>query len=215
MRRMALLHRAEVRPTKLELLTAWLPGRSWYQGDDAAELVRVAAYRFDDPAGAVGIETLLVGAGAGPVHQVPLTYRDAPLPAADAWLIGTMEHSVLGTRWVYDACADPVYAAALADAVLAGTGQAEEYFDIDGHREVRAPSMDITSDPGGVDVPAVGTVRRVVDGSLTVIVTDTVELTLVRRPDPVTAGTPTGAAAATLIGAWEGTSTPLAYASVR
>src|SRR5262249_43716375 len=31
-RRMALLHRAELHPTKRELLAAWLPGRRWYQG---------------------------------------------------------------------------------------------------------------------------------------------------------------------------------------
>lgn len=214
MPRMALLHRAEIRPTKLELLTAWLPSRGWYQGDAAAEVVRVAAYRFDDPAGEVGIETLLVRAGAGPVHQVPLTYRGAPLPSADAWLIGTMEHSALGTRWVYDACADPVYAAALAEAVLADTGQAEEYFEVDGHREVRAPSMEISSDPGGIDVPAVGAVRRVVDGTLAVIVTDTVELTLLRRPDAAAGGTPNGTVA-TLSGAWDGVSIPLAYAALR
>ena len=29
---MALLHQADLRPAKLELLTAWLPTRSWYQG---------------------------------------------------------------------------------------------------------------------------------------------------------------------------------------
>ncbi len=214
MPRMALLHRAEIRPTKLELLTAWLPSRGWYQGDAAAEVVRVAAYRFDDPAGEVGIETLLVRAGAGPVHQVPLTYRGAPLPSADAWLIGTVEHSVLGTRWVYDACADPVYAAALADAVLAGTGQAEEYFEVDGRREVRPPTMEITSDPGGIEVPAVGEVRRVEDGPLTLIVTDTVRLTLRRRPEAATEEAPTGTAA-TLTGAWDGARVPLAYAALR
>ncbi|MFG2064534.1 hypothetical protein ACGFIK_24295 [Micromonospora sp. NPDC048871] len=211
---MALLHRAHARPTRLELVAAWLPSRDWYQGDAAAELVRVAAYRFDDPAGEVGIETLLVRAGAGPVHQVPLTYRGAPLPGADAWLLGTMEHSVLGTRWIYDACADGVYAAALAEAVLAGSGQAEEYYEVDGHREVRPPSMEITSDPGGIQVPAVGEVRRVEDGALTLIVTDTVQLTLVRRPDAASGEAPTGTAA-TLTGAWDGARVPLAYASLR
>ncbi|WP_158566384.1 CG0192-related protein, partial [Micromonospora craterilacus] len=160
---MALLHRAEIHPTKLELLAAWLPGRDWYQGDTGAEVTRVAGYRFDDPAGEVGIETLLVRAGDGPVHQVPLTYRGAPLDGADAWLVGTIEHSVLGRRWVYDACGDPVYAAALASAVLAGTGQAEEYFEVDGRREVRPASMDIASDaPAGTHVPTVGAIRRVV-----------------------------------------------------
>ncbi|GIJ80445.1 CG0192-related protein [Micromonospora phaseoli] len=208
---MALLHRAELHPTKLELLAAWLPTREWYEGEADAEVVRVAAYRFDDPAGEVGIETLLVRAGDGPVHQVPLTYRGAPLEGADDRLVGTMEHSVLGRRWIYDAPGDPVYAAALAGAVLAGAGQATEYFEFDGGREVRPPSMDITSDaPAGALAPAAGAVRRVVDGDPTVIVTDTVELAVVRRP-----GTAPAAGDATLTGTWGEISAPLAYACLR
>ncbi|WBB90709.1 hypothetical protein [Verrucosispora sp. WMMC514] len=205
---MALLHRADIRPTKLELLAAWLPGRGWYVG--RAEVARVAAYRFDDPAGQVGIETLLVRGGDGPVHQVPLTYRGAPLDGADEWLVGTTEHSVLGRRWVYDAVGDPVYAAALAEAILAGTGQAEEYFEVDGRREVRPPSMGITSDTPAVDVPPVGAVRRVVDGDPTLIVTDTVELAVIRRPG--SAAAPVGA---TLTGTWDDARAPLAYAAPR
>ncbi|WP_341715778.1 hypothetical protein QQG74_17175 [Micromonospora sp. FIMYZ51] len=209
---MALLHRAEIRPTKLELLATWLPGRDWYQGDTDAQVARVAAYRFDDPAGEVGIETLLVRAGTGPVHQVPLTYRGAPLDGAEEWLVGTVEHSVLGTRWVYDACGDPVYAAALADAVLAGSGQAEEYFEVDGAREVRPASMDIHTDAAGtVEIPRLGAVRRVVDGDPTVIVTDAIELAVLRRLGR-TGSAPTGA---TLTGTWDGVTAPLAYASLR
>ncbi|MFV2104617.1 CG0192-related protein [Micromonospora sp. LOL_024] len=208
---MALLHRAELHPTKLELLAAWLPTRDWYDGEAGAKVVRVAAYRFDDPAGEVGIETLLVRAGDGPVYQVPLTYRGAPLEGADYRLLDTMEHSVLGRRWVYDAPGDPVYAAALADAVLAGAGQAIEYFEFDGGREVRPPSMDITSDASaGVPAPAFGPVRRVVDGDPTVIVTETVELAVLRRP-----GTVPASGDATLTGTWDDVSAPLAYAVVR
>jgi len=210
---MALLHRAELRPSKLELLAAWLPGQDWYQGSTAAELTRVAAYRFDDPDGAVGIETMLVQAGDGPIHQVPMTYRGAPLEGGDAWLIGTMDHSVLGPRWAYDACGDPVYVAALADALLAGTGQAEEFFEVDGRLERRDPSMSIAisgDQPG--NVPAVGPLRQVVAGDPTRIVTDSVELAVVRR-----LGDGGGLAGTTLTGTWEGQSTPLplAYASPR
>ncbi|MGH3742660.1 MAG: maltokinase N-terminal cap-like domain-containing protein, partial [Micromonosporaceae bacterium] len=67
---MALLHRATLHPTKLELLAGWLPGRRWFRGEAASEVVRVASYRFDDPAGEVGIETMLVRAADGPVLQV-------------------------------------------------------------------------------------------------------------------------------------------------
>src|SRR4051812_27246948 len=121
---MALLHRTTLRPTKLELLSVWLPTRHWFQGD--GEVVRVTGFRFDDPAGAVGVETMLVRCGDGPVHQVPLTYRGAPLAGGDDFLVGTAEHGALGSRWVYDACGDPVYAAALARAISTDGGQAEE-----------------------------------------------------------------------------------------
>jgi hypothetical protein len=212
-RRMALLHRAELHPTKLELLAAWLPGRPWYQGQDTSDIVRVAGYRFDDPAGAVGIETMLVKAGDGPIHQIPLTYRGAPLDGGDGWLVGTAEHSVLGRRWVYDACGDLVYAAALARAIFAGTGQAGEFFEVDGRREYREPTMAITSnDAQHASVPVVGLLRRVVDDDPTLIVTDSVELAVVRR---LHGGN--GLAGARLTGAWNGQPIPLplAYASVR
>jgi len=210
---MALLHRAELRPSKLDLLAAWLPGRSWFAGTVGAAVTRVGAYRFDDPAGEVGIETLLVRAGDGPVLQVPLTYRGAPLAGADGWLVGTTEHSVLGPRWVYDACADPVYPPALAAAVLAGAGQAEEYFEVDGRRDVRAPSMTLTgSRVDGAELPAVGAPREVVDGEPTLIRADPVELAVVRRPVP--AEVPSDAC---LTGAWAGqpAAVLLAYAVPR
>jgi hypothetical protein len=47
---------------------------------------------------------------------------------------------VLGPRWVYDACADPVYAAVLAGAILGGTRQAEELVEVDGRLEHREPT---------------------------------------------------------------------------
>jgi hypothetical protein len=210
---MALLHRATLRPTKLELLTTWLPDRPWYQGPAGVEVVSRGAYRFDDPDGEVGIETILVAAADGPVHQVPLTYRAAPLDDAEEWLVGTMEHSALGRRWVYDACADPVYAAALTHAVLSGAGQAEQYFEVDGRREVRPPAVTIDVDGGGGDVPEVGAVRRVVDEDDTVIVTDTVELVVVRRP----VAEASDARGAILRGSWDGqpTTVPLAYVRTR
>jgi hypothetical protein len=211
---MALLHQADLFPTKLELLAAWLPGRPWYRGHAGADIARVAAFRFDDPAGAVGIETMLVGAGDGVIYQVPLTYRGAPMPGGDGWLVGTTDHSVLGQRWVYDACADPVYAAALARAILAGSGQAEEFFQVDGRLERREPSMTIAG--GGqdadADIPAIGLVRRVVDDDPTIIVTDPVELAVVRCLKGSTS-----LPGATLTGTWSGqpTRVPLAYAAAR
>ena len=203
---MALIHQATLRPTKLELLADWLPGRGWYSGP-AGEVTRVATFRFDDPAGEVGIETMLVQVGDGPVYQVPLTYRAAPLAGGDDRLLGTSEHSVLGKRWIYDGTADQVYAATLASAILRNTGQAEQFMQVDDRLEPREPSMTIASDAtASTVVPAVGAVERVVDGELTVVVTDTVELTVLRRLGAGLAGT-------VLSGTWPGQATPLPLAS--
>jgi hypothetical protein len=177
----------------------------------------VAAYRFDDPAGAVGIETLLVRAGDGPLLQVPLTYRDAPLDGHDKWLVGTTDHSVLGQRWVYDACGDPVYASALADTILTGGGQAEEFIEIDGRLEHRESSTSVRGGGAeGTDVPTIKALVRVDDGDPTVILTDSVELTVARILD-ATSGRPgqAGAEQLTLTGIWSGQGAPLLLAHAR
>ncbi|WP_082220828.1 1,4-alpha-glucan branching protein GlgB [Luteipulveratus halotolerans] len=127
---MALVHPdATIVPSKLELLTAWIGKQRWYTGKGRRpELRRMSAFRWDDPDGEVGIETLIVVDEAGPVtvtYQVPLTYRATPLVGADAALIGTTEHSVLGPRYVYDACHDPVYATALLSTIISAGSEAE------------------------------------------------------------------------------------------
>ncbi|GIF46146.1 hypothetical protein DFJ67_6206 [Asanoa ferruginea] len=196
---MALLHRADLRPTKLELISGWLPGRRWHQAA-AGDLDRVAAFRFDDPAGSVGIETMLVRYGDGPVHHVPLTYRDAPLPGCDAWLVGTTEHSVLGKRWVYDAAGDPVYLSAVAGAIIAGTGGAEEFVDVDGKGtlEQREPLMTArgTGVPGST-APGVESIRRIEEhGDHTMVQFGSLRIVIVRR---ITDG---DLPAAALVGRW-------------
>ena len=145
---MALLHDATLVPSKRELIAAWLPRQPWAAG--LPELSPIGSFRIDDPAGEVGIEGILFGSadGATVVH-VPLTYRSAPLEGAEEHLLGTSEHSVLGTRWVYDAPADPVYVAALTDTITsAGTG-AEEYFERDGEKVVREPAVAVAGSGGG------------------------------------------------------------------
>lgn len=112
---------ASITPTKLELLEAWMGSQRWYAAKGRRpRLRRLASWRLDDPAGEVGIETIIVADEAGDepvVYQVPLTYRGEPLGSADHALVGTTEHSVLGRRWVYDAPHDPVYAAQLLELV--------------------------------------------------------------------------------------------------
>lgn len=99
---MAIIYRAELHPTKTEILHDLLESRSW---GEAGELELLGAYRFDDPDGEVGIECHLVRVGETTYH-LPLTYRGAPLESAEDALIGTMQHSVLGERFVYDGLGD-------------------------------------------------------------------------------------------------------------
>ena len=108
-------------PTKLELLAGWLPQQPWYRATgEPPTLTRAGGFRLDDPAGEVGIEFLLVGDGAETTYLVPMTYRAAPLDGADDALIGTSEHGVLGTRWIYDAAYDPVAVTQLLDFLCGG-----------------------------------------------------------------------------------------------
>jgi hypothetical protein len=203
---MALLHRASISPTKLELVAGWLPGQPWYPGTTApADLERVAACRFDDPAGEVGVEIFLSRAGDGRLVHTPMTYRPAPLDGAEPWLIGTTEHSVLGRRWVYDAVADPVYVAALADAIRTGGGEAEEYFEEDGVRQMRPPLMSVRGSGAGAPAQA-GALVTVEAGDPTVIVTDALRLAVHRLPEG------RAATGATLTGTWPGRDEPLVLA---
>lgn len=94
-------------PSKRELVIDWLARQEWFSGDPSV-IEQVAAFRFVDPDGEVGIETLLFSAGAH-VFQIPQTYRGAPIDDDVEGLIGVLEHSALGTRYVYDAMTDPVY----------------------------------------------------------------------------------------------------------
>ncbi|MET9962313.1 1,4-alpha-glucan branching protein [Streptomyces sp. NPDC006326] len=120
---MAVIHHTTLSPTKLELLTSWLPGRSWYRETGSEpRLGRAGGFRLDDPKGEVGIEFMAVTDESGPepvTYHVPLTYRGAPLEGAEGALVGTSEHGVLGRRWIYDGTHDPVLLAQLA-ALLQG-----------------------------------------------------------------------------------------------
>lgn len=204
---MALLHRATIRPTKAELLADWVPGQPW--GVPAFDVV--GAYRFDDPAGQVGIETHVLSTADGQLLQVPLTYRDAPLDGADPFLICTMEHSVLGQRWIYDATGDPVYAAVLASVLLAGVAQAEEL--VEGADAPREPSVRVTgSGSGSADLPPIREVRATSDATTTVLeLSGALRIVLRRRLDrDGTAAT----GASTLTGTWAGLGSPVLLAHV-
>jgi hypothetical protein len=114
------------------------------------------------------------------VLQVPMTFRGAPLAGAGRHLIGTMEHSVLGRRWVYDGCGDPVYAATLLATMLTGGTEAPEFVDVDGVPTRREPLTRVRGSGSAALTPAVRTVTRVGPGDPTVITTEAGDLA-VRR----------------------------------
>jgi hypothetical protein len=121
---MSLIHRTTLTPTKLELLTDWLPRQPWYTGAGRPELSKAGGFRLDDPLGAVGVEFMVVTDQDGAAYHVPMAYRDAPLPGAEDALIGTAQHGVLGRRWVYDGAHDPVVVAQLV-ALMRGEAEAQ------------------------------------------------------------------------------------------
>lgn len=205
---MALLHAAQIRPSKLELIRTWAPTQPWFVGGD--DLAVVGAYRFDDPDGEVGMETILVQAPGGPVLQIPLTYRAERLAGADEWLITTMEHSVLGTRWVYDACGDPVYVAALATTILGGGNQAILERDVDGVREQIESTAQVKGSGTTAEVGSVGLVDVHDQGASTLVVTSVADIEVLRIIDDSWA-----VVGNTLTGTWDQRGEPALLAVAR
>ena len=124
---MAIIHNTTLTPGKLDLLRDWLPGQPWFAGSGSPELSKAGGFRLDDPAGDVGIEFMIAADSAAerPLYYLaPLTYRGRPLSGAEAALIGTAEHGVLGRRWVYDGGHDFVMVAQLL-ALIQGSVQAQ------------------------------------------------------------------------------------------
>ncbi|GAA2123102.1 CG0192-related protein [Nocardioides bigeumensis] len=168
---MAIVHPdADITPSKQELLAAWLPTRPWWPGGDpGAEVETAGSFRFDDPDGEVGVETILVRAG-GDIVQAPLTYRGAPLEGADEHLITTMEHTVLGRRWIYDGCGDPVWASVTAAVVLTGGSEASLEVSSDGEtKEFPSRTSAKGSGTAGAPVAETGTPCPRDEGATTVV----------------------------------------------
>jgi hypothetical protein len=191
---MGLVHyTATLAPTKQELAEAWLRSRAWAPG---GPIEKVAEYRFDDPEGEVGVETIVWRTGDGSLLQVPFSYRSEPLGGAEDFLVGTSDHSVLGKRWVYDGCADPVWAAMMSATVLTGGTQAQMVIERDGELVDVPPRMQVRgSGSAGAEVPAVSTVSSVRDdGPVTTVTAGPVTIAL-----PRVLGTPVSGDA-TLVG---------------
>lgn len=205
---MAIYHRATLTPTKLEAVAGWIPAQPWGPAGDAAIEI-VGAYRFDDPNGQVGIEVHLATDGDA-LYHVPLTYRDAPLLGADASLVCEMEHSALGTRWVYDGLGDPLFLTMLAAVAMTGQGQAVGMVELDGRMYVAPTNVRLH---GGGWTPE----RVALDGFATdapssaspVCSNDRFDLIVHRRP-VVAAPPPIG-----LTATWDEQPDPVVLAEVR
>lgn len=187
---MAIFHVATNTPPKSELIADWIHLQSW--GPDAAGPVEMlGGFHLDDPDGEVGMQVFVVGAGDG-WFQVPLTYRATPMPDGDAALIGEMEHSVLGPRFVYDGLADERFVTVLAGVAASGYGQALGFAEHDG-RWYSVPDELIVrghgSVPGRLAVDGFAPVdetpsqvpNTVGSGGVEVLVNDRIELTVYRQ----------------------------------
>ncbi len=199
---MALMYKTTMSPSKLELVAGWLPRQPWFVGDVSA-LRNLGGYRFDDPAGEVGLEGVLVTAGDETVYHVPMTYRAAPLEDGESFLIGTSEHGVLGTRWISDAAGDPVYRAVMAAVMATGGRGADEFVaDAEGNPIPRVPLVPVHG-TGTVNnsVPDLSEATVETLGARTHIEDDLAVLELVRVVDPSLQARSDQFA---LVGTWEG-----------
>lgn len=199
---MAILYNVELSPGKIELVEEWLPKQPWAAVEPGTKLSRVSSFRFDDPAGEVGVEFHLVkvadddGAaeGAGTIYQVPVTYRGAPLAGAEDDLITEMDHPVLGHRWVYDGAADPVCVLETLRAIVTGGRSVDEFFQTDSGLEQNTdvaeawgtsePNLTIGDLPQGKDADQVQVKVENV-GDLTLAVFGEVKLGFLRVLSPV------------------------------
>lgn len=89
------IQQATITPTKSELANKWL-----------GHYRELGSYRFVDPQDEVGIEVLVGYDLDDRLVQLPVTYRSEELDPTHT--LATMEHSVLGTRYVSNALGDPV-----------------------------------------------------------------------------------------------------------
>ncbi|MDO5740239.1 MAG: 1,4-alpha-glucan branching protein GlgB [Ornithinimicrobium sp.] len=109
-----------------DFLPRWIAAQRWYRGkssNTAAPALRtLASVRWEDPFGEVGMEVHILVDESGPapvVYQVPLTYRAEPVDFLADALVATAAHSELGTRYIYDATHDPVFAQTLLQHMYA------------------------------------------------------------------------------------------------
>jgi Maltokinase N-terminal cap domain len=205
---MAIFHRATISPTKEGLIAEWAPTQPWGPPGDVPIAV-IGSYRFDDPDGRVGMEIHLVDA-RGTLLQVPLTYRDEPVAGSEQALITEMQHSVLGTRWVYDGLRDPRLVVMLAGVAMTGQGEALGMAAYDGRWYIAPTNVRIQGGGWTLErVPVDGFELESDEATGSVLRNDRFELTVFRRP----ASGPRPAIG--LTASWDGHPDPVVLAEVR
>ncbi len=109
-------------PSIPSFLPPWVAQQRWYAGKGRIPaLRRIGGLQLQDPAGQVDIDIHLLvdeSAATPTTYQVPVTSRNAALPGAEHALVATIQDGRLGTRYLYDAPHDPVYAAELLRLML-------------------------------------------------------------------------------------------------
>ncbi|HET9647974.1 MAG TPA: hypothetical protein VFP34_07055, partial [Microlunatus sp.] len=133
--------------------------------------------------------------------------RDAPLTGGPE-PVDTLEHSVLGRRWVYDGPFDPVYVAAVTTAILTGGTEAA----LESPDGTLWPSRGTARGSGSRTAGVAEPTRLVVttDKGLTSVVSDGFTLAVRRVVDPQAHTDDLR-----LTGTWAGTDEPVLLATVR
>jgi len=157
---MGIVYNTSMSPSKNELVSAWLPKQEFYTGKGTPKLQHIGGFRLEDPEGQVGVELRIYADHSDTsdvVYHLPLTYRDAPLPGGEKYLIGTSEHAILGKRYIYDAAGDPVFTAQ-ARQLLAGNTTAQHHSE----SFTEDPRIKVNGNPAGKDAVII---RKPVSGA--------------------------------------------------
>ena len=94
------------------------PTKEEFTARFGAVVTLLGSYRLVDPADEVGIEIHIGRDGEGRLVQMPTTYRAEELDPAATFC--SVDHSVLGTRWVSNALGDPVAVAQIIRTIVQG-----------------------------------------------------------------------------------------------
>jgi hypothetical protein len=144
------------------------------------------------------------------LFQIPLTYRDEPLAGAEGALITQMEHSALGTRWVYDGLGDPRFVFMLAAVTMTGQGEALIVIESKGRLYIAPSNVRIHGGGWSEDPVPVDGFDLVSDGVATsVLQNERFELTVFRHP-AVGSRPPIG-----LTASWDGLDGEVVLAEIR